>query len=70
MNTPAREKAKAVIAHAHGAPVVVEDIWVDPPRQGEVMVKMEACGVCHSDLSTAKASSRCRRPVAVKEVVA
>ncbi len=54
MNTPARQKAKAVIARAHGAPVVVEDIWVDPPRQGEVMIKMEACGVCHSDLSTAK----------------
>lgn len=49
-----KQKARAVIARAVGAPVVVEDIWVDPPQQGEVMVKMEACGVCHSDLSTAK----------------
>jgi NDMA-dependent alcohol dehydrogenase len=54
MSTPQRQKAKAVIARTQGAPVVVEDIWVDPPRQGEVMIKMEACGVCHSDLSTAK----------------
>jgi len=27
-----RQKARAVMARAHGAPVTVEDIWVDPPR--------------------------------------
>ena len=32
-------------------PVVVEEITVDSPRRGEVMVKLGACGVCHSDLS-------------------
>jgi Zn-dependent alcohol dehydrogenase len=32
-------------------PVVVETISVDGPKRGEVMVKMAACGVCHSDLS-------------------
>jgi S-(hydroxymethyl)glutathione dehydrogenase/alcohol dehydrogenase len=31
--------------------VVVETIEVAPPRAGEVMVKLAACGVCHSDLS-------------------
>lgn len=49
-----RQKARAAMARAHGAPVTVEDIWVDPPRAGEVMVRMSACGVCHSDLSAAK----------------
>lgn len=49
-----KRESKAVIARAHGAPVTVETIWVDPPRQGEVTVRMEACGVCHSDLSAAK----------------
>lgn len=29
----------------------VEDVSLDPPRAGEVMVKMAATGVCHSDLS-------------------
>lgn len=53
MNTT-KQKAKAVIARAHGAPIVVKDIWVDAPRQGEVMIKVEACGVCHSELSAAK----------------
>jgi Zn-dependent alcohol dehydrogenase len=32
-------------------PVVVERITVDSPKRGEVMVKLAACGVCHSDLS-------------------
>jgi S-(hydroxymethyl)glutathione dehydrogenase/alcohol dehydrogenase len=30
--------------------VIVDDIEVDPPEAGEVTVKIEATGVCHSDL--------------------
>ena len=44
-------KAKAALCRAHHAPVVVESIAVDPPKRGEVTVKLGACGVCHSDLS-------------------
>jgi Zn-dependent alcohol dehydrogenase len=44
-------KAKAAICREHNKPVVVEDIAVDRPKRGEVMVKLGACGVCHSDLS-------------------
>ncbi|MBL8382162.1 MAG: Zn-dependent alcohol dehydrogenase [Burkholderiales bacterium] len=44
-------KAKAVISREVNKPVVVEEIEVAPPRAGEVMVKLAACGVCHSDLS-------------------
>src|SRR5688500_7732856 len=43
--------ARAVLCRELNKPVVVESIAVDPPRRGEVMVKMGACGVCHSDLS-------------------
>ena len=49
-----RQKSRAVIARDNTGTVTVEDIWVDPPQHGEVMIKMQACGVCHSDLSTAK----------------
>ncbi|MFC5478814.1 zinc-binding dehydrogenase [Massilia suwonensis] len=45
------QRAKAVISRAAGAPVVVEEIEVEFPRRGEVMIRMAACGVCHSDLS-------------------
>jgi len=44
-------QAKAVICRELNKPVVVEEITLDSPKRGEVMVKMTACGVCHSDLS-------------------
>jgi S-(hydroxymethyl)glutathione dehydrogenase/alcohol dehydrogenase len=43
--------AKAVVCRELNKPVVVEEVQVDPPRRGEVTVKLGACGVCHSDLS-------------------
>jgi S-(hydroxymethyl)glutathione dehydrogenase/alcohol dehydrogenase len=45
------QKARAVICRALDQPVVVEDIVVEAPRRNEVMLKLAACGVCHSDLS-------------------
>ena len=44
-------KSQAVICRALNQPVVVEQIEVAPPQAGEVMIKLAACGVCHSDLS-------------------
>jgi len=40
-----------VLCRELNKPVVVEQVSVDPPKRGEVMVRMGACGVCHSDLS-------------------
>ena len=45
------QKARAVVCRTLNAPVVVEDIVVEAPRRNEVMIKLAACGVCHSDLS-------------------
>lgn len=45
------QRAKAVVCREINAPVTVEEIIVEPPRYGEVMIKLAACGVCHSDLS-------------------
>jgi len=42
---------QAVICRELNKPVVVEEIRVDSPKRGEVMVRLAACGVCHSDLS-------------------
>jgi S-(hydroxymethyl)glutathione dehydrogenase/alcohol dehydrogenase len=44
-------RAKAVLCRELNKPVVVEEITVDSPKRGEVMVQIAACGVCHSDLS-------------------
>jgi Zn-dependent alcohol dehydrogenase len=45
------QSARAVLCRELNKPVVVEPITVDPPRRGEIMLKLGACGVCHSDLS-------------------
>ena len=41
---------KAVIARATGEPVELADILVPDPGPGEVLVRVQACGVCHTDL--------------------
>jgi Zn-dependent alcohol dehydrogenase len=44
-------KAKAVVCREHNKPVQVEQISVGAPKRGEALVRLGACGVCHSDLS-------------------
>ncbi|MEU5041120.1 S-(hydroxymethyl)mycothiol dehydrogenase [Streptomyces griseorubiginosus] len=43
-------EVRAVVARVKGAPVSVETIVVPDPGPGEALVKVEACGVCHTDL--------------------
>jgi S-(hydroxymethyl)glutathione dehydrogenase/alcohol dehydrogenase len=42
---------KAAICFGIGEPLRVEDVTLDPPRAGEVLVRVAAAGVCHSDYS-------------------
>lgn len=41
---------RAVVIQRPGDPVTVEELELDPPGPGEVLVRMLASGVCHSDL--------------------
>lgn len=41
---------RAAVLHAIEEPLVIEEVDVAPPRAGEVLVRMTASGVCHSDL--------------------
>ena len=41
---------KAAVCYEFGKPLVVEEINIDPPKAGEVKVKMAATAVCHSDI--------------------
>lgn len=43
-------EVRAVVAVKKGAPVEVQTIVVPDPGPGEVLVKVQACGVCHTDL--------------------
>ncbi|MET8148464.1 S-(hydroxymethyl)mycothiol dehydrogenase [Actinoplanes sp. NPDC049668] len=44
------QRVNGVIARAKGAPVEVATIVVPDPGPGEAVVKIQACGVCHTDL--------------------
>jgi len=41
---------RGVIARTKGAPVEIVDVIVPDPGPGEAVVRIEACGVCHTDL--------------------
>ena len=45
---------KAAILPEVGKPMIIEDIPTPKPRSGEVLVKVVACGVCHTDLHVVK----------------
>lgn len=45
-------KCKAAVAWEAGKPLSIEEIEVDPPKAGEVRVKILATGVCHTDAYT------------------
>ena len=44
------QEVRAVIARAKGAPVEVVPIVVPDPGPGEAVVRVQTCGVCHTDL--------------------
>ena len=41
---------RAAVLHRPGAAVTVEEVVLDPPKPGEVLVRVVAAGVCHSDV--------------------
>ena len=44
------QEVRGVVARKQGAPVEVLGIVVPDPGPGEALVKVQACGVCHTDL--------------------
>ncbi|WP_409055846.1 S-(hydroxymethyl)mycothiol dehydrogenase [Streptomyces sp. SYP-A7185] len=44
------QQVQGVIARAKGEPVRIETIVVPDPGPGEAVVRVQACGVCHTDL--------------------
>ena len=56
-------KIKAALSSGADAPFEIAEVELDEPRADEVLVKLSAVGVCHTDL-TMKAvwpAGRCRR---------
>ncbi|GER89102.1 hypothetical protein KDW_32640 [Dictyobacter vulcani] len=42
--------------YAHSKPLVIEEVELDPPGPGEVLVEVVSAGLCHSDLSVINGS--------------
>ncbi|MFT3792277.1 MAG: NAD(P)-dependent alcohol dehydrogenase [Rudaea sp.] len=47
---PQSTRARAAIARSQGAPLTIEEIDVAVPRADEVLVRLVATGICHTDL--------------------
>jgi succinate semialdehyde reductase (NADPH) len=45
---------RAAVLTGAGIPVEIEEIPVPEPRDGEILIRVEACGVCHTDLHVMK----------------
>ncbi len=45
-------KTRAAVARHPGEPLTIEEIDIQGPRQGEVLLRMVATGVCHTDAYT------------------
>ena len=45
-------KMRAAVAWKAGEPLSIEEIDIDGPKQGEVLIKIVATGVCHTDAFT------------------
>src|ERR1700692_3870570 len=45
---------KAAVVREFGKPLVIEEVAIPEPGPEEIQIKMEACGVCHTDLHAAE----------------
>ena len=52
-NTHGAKKMNAAVVEVFGKPLVVREWDIPTPGAGEIVVKTEACGVCHTDLHAA-----------------
>jgi NDMA-dependent alcohol dehydrogenase len=58
-------KTRAAVSYQPGEPLVVEELEMQEPQTGEVLVKMAAVGLCHSDYHVAAGN----RPVGMRPIV-
>src|SRR5690348_7909335 len=51
--SPIGMKIRAAVLEQFGEPLAVTDVDLAEPSAGEALVRLEACGVCHTDMYTA-----------------
>ena len=56
-------RTKTAVIFEHNKSVIVDDLQLDAPKAKEVLVRMNASGVCHSDLSVINGTIHYNPPV-------
>ncbi len=46
-------KMNAAVVEEFGKPLVLRELEIPSPAAGQILIKTEACGVCHTDLHAA-----------------
>ncbi len=54
---------RAAVLQEIGKPLVIEEVPAPSPGPGQVLIRVEACGVCHSDLHLAEGDWDLLRPI-------
>jgi propanol-preferring alcohol dehydrogenase len=54
---------KAAVLREIGKPLAIEEMATPSPRPGEVLIRVEACGVCHSDIHLADGDWDLLKPI-------
>ena len=56
-------KTKAAVVYETGKPIEIEELDLDGPRDGEVLIRYEYAGLCHSDVHIAHGDLQARLPM-------
>jgi len=46
-------RIRAAVLEEFGSPLAVQEVDLGAPKAGEVLVRLDACGICHTDMYTA-----------------
>lgn len=44
-------RTRAAVVHQRGGGFTLDEVEIDDPRPREVLVRIVACGICHTDIS-------------------
>jgi alcohol dehydrogenase (nicotinoprotein) len=58
-----RMKTKAAVVYEPGKPIEIEELDLDGPREGEVLIRYTYAGLCHSDVHIAHGDLEARLPM-------
>ena len=54
---------KAAVLREYNQPLVIEDVTIEDPKAGEVLIRQAACGICHSDVNVVLGQEKWNLPV-------